>query len=223
MAVSIVGNGVPTRSVLTDIDGNFAFENLNPGTYTASFVSPAGLVAGNSVATSGVTGTSHSFTFTVGQAGGANLTGNRFTITQFDPDGPGEMTADELDLLFSSMAASNSQGPNPLSLSGGLTIQTNAAGAIQFYRSEGDFALVRRITAEVNLSQQTVRLNVEMINGEQKSADIARNLLVFVRHDNGWQTIRVLGGLSTHNFQTTTAAAAANNFAGAADLLFSSL
>ncbi len=208
--------GAVSRTTLTDINGNFSFGNLAPGTYSVAYSDLDGVAEGDIFAGANVTETSNlSFSFTIANSGGATLSNNMFTAISLDPN-----RSQILDLLVSSYVANN-PSVNPVANSGGLTIMVDSSGDLEYYRSEGGYSNVQRITADIDATQKTVQLTVLTTDGRILQADVAREKALFIKAADGTNVVRVFGGLDSHTFVQIGSSGQAN-FASQVDSFFGS-
>jgi hypothetical protein len=180
-------------AVFSDADGDYEFTVNSAGNYVVEFDKPVGVEAPTTSIPVSITG-----------QGGVASVDNVFALEGFS--GELRRSTQTLDLLVSTYVAGNPGMVNQVTgTPGGLTIHLGADGTPLFYRTEGGFEGVQRITVSGNLNDSLLTLEIQLPNGTRQRARIdPKRLIPPIRNSDGTTTIRVLGGISAHNFVPVT-------------------
>ncbi len=188
------------RTVFTQLNGNFRFDGLPPGTYQISYGAASSVIAGREIAgTAGDDGVADGqMSVTIGAAGGATLSGMNFTLL-----GMADPAIDNFDILASvhvtgnGVAASLDANGNRVSgLQGGL-VSLSSNGNQEFVRLSSGFEGTRFAVLALNDTNDAALLGIIGADGIERTARLSNDQ--FVVSDNG-RAVRFFGGIEDFAF-----------------------
>ncbi|QEG42895.1 Ig-like domain-containing protein [Roseimaritima ulvae] len=201
-ATDNVSGAVISRTQLTELDGDFSFGLLPPGTYVVSFPTSPDLIDGADTAgTQGdLDSVENQFTIDIAQPGGVDATDYAFSLIGYTGTAAAA-AVENLDLLASTYLRNNSTAS--ASSNGGAqgaTASLHADGSLNFMTVKQGFEGVRY--AEVALSQDATSALLTIINtaGEVLTANLNDDQFMTVADGEGGLAVRIFGGIEDFVF-----------------------
>jgi len=166
LSVRLSTAGVADVVKLTDGDGNYAFTNLAPGTYTVKFEIPDTIIPGSRVtgSTPSTTLSESSFQVVIAFPGGLNATGNNFTVL-----GTQGSVANTLDILVSQNRRRGLSGSTSAAGSTSFAV-LGSQGDQQFFQLGDGFADARFVELAVNADRDAALLTILNDDGSVESS-----------------------------------------------------
>lgn len=202
-----LGETIPTRTYTTLANGSYQFTNLAPGRYVVKFSTPAFMEDGADVA--GPLGdadtVANQFTINVAEPGGANASGYNFAVN-------GLASGYRRDL--GDLLASNFRN-NPTLLNSGVYAAVGADNSLQWFAGANGFRDV--LFGEVVLSNNDTLATFTIVDSSRRvfSTLISDDRFVVINDPaTGGKIVRIVGGLSSFNFQQVNLASPPVDFPG---------